>query len=51
MAAALAVVSWVAARANLEFGALAATNGPVVLIGVARCLCILDTELVWRYNF
>lgn len=41
-------VSWVAARANLEFGALAAAKGPEILIGVPRSLA---TELVWRCNF
>ena len=44
-------VSWVAARANLEPDALAAAIGPGVLVGAARCLCILTTELVCRWSF
>ena len=44
-------VSWVAARANLEFGAFVAAEGPGVLICVVRRLCILASELVCRSNF
>lgn len=44
-------VSWVDARANLEFGAFVVVGGPGVLTYATRRLCMLTSELVCLCNF